>query len=108
MEPTTPTPDELARAARRLAKRLIYRYVERGDSISTLKKSHMGMAGPPGYSVMIGGWMAGKVWSTDFIIVSKVDGHEVNLAFKLREIYREVKGEILTARDLEDFRLEPG
>ena len=108
MTSQTPIPDELARAARQLAKRLIYRYVERGDSLSDLKKSHMGMAGPPGYSVSIGGWMDGKAWATDFIVVSKVDGYKVNRAFKLRDIFREVEGEIKSARDVDDFRLEPG
>lgn len=103
-----PLPAEQERAARQLAKRLIYLYVERGDSFFDLKASHMGMAGPPGYSAQIGGWMDGKAWTTDFIIVSKVDGYEVNRVFRLRDIYREVEGEIMSATALEDFRLEPG
>jgi len=98
---------EIEQAARALAKRFIYRYVERGDSFESLKKSHMGM-GCRKESVCIGGWMNGKSWSTDFILVSMVDGKEANVAFKLRDIFREVRGEIQSARDVDDFRLEPG
>ena len=98
---------EIEQAARALAKRFIYRYVERGDSFESLKKSHMGM-GCTRESVCIGGWMNGKSYSTDFILVSKVDGREANVAFKLRDIFREIEGEILSARDVDDFRLEPG
>lgn len=98
---------ELEQAARALAKRFLFAYVERGDSIESLKASHMGM-GCTGESVCIGGWMNGKSYSTDFILVSKVGGHEANLVFRLRDIYREISGEIMTARDLDDFKLEPG
>ena len=98
---------ELAVAARDLAKRFLYRYVERGDSFESLKASHMGM-GCMNEAVCIGGWMDGKAWTTDYILVSKVDGHTVNLRFRLRGIYREIEGEIKTAAALEDFNLEPG
>ena len=98
---------EIEQASRALAKRFIYRYVERGDSFESLKKSHMGM-GCTRESVCIGGWMNGKSYSTDFILVSKVDGRAANVTFRLRDIYREVEGEILSARDVDDFRLEPG
>ena len=98
---------EIEQASRALAKRFIYRYVERGDSFESLKKSHMGM-GCTRESVCIGGWMNGKSYSTDFILVSKVDGRGANVAFRLRDIFREVRGEILSARDADDFRLEPG
>ncbi len=98
---------EIEQAARALAKRFIRPYVERGDSFESLKKSHMGM-GCTGESVCIGGWMNGKSWSTDYILVSKVRGREANVAFRLFDIFREVKGEILSARAVDDFRLEPG
>ena len=98
---------EIEQTSRALAKRFIHRYVERGDSFESLKKSHMGM-GCLKERVQIGGWMSGKSYSTDFILVSKVDGLEANVAFRLRDIYREVEGEILSARDVDNFRLEPG
>jgi len=107
MTSQTPLPDELTHAARQLAKRFIHQYVERGDSFESLKKSHMGM-GCLKERVQIGGWMNGKSYSTDFILVSKADGREANVAFKLRDIFREVRGEIQSARDVDDFRLEPG
>ena len=98
---------ELEQSARALAKRFLYPYIERGDSFESLKKSHMGM-GCTKESVCIGGWMNGKSYSTDFILIAKVGGKKVNVAFRLLDIFREVKGEIMTARDLEDFKLEPG
>ncbi len=98
---------EIEQAARALVKRFIYRYVERGDSFESLKASHMGM-GCRKERVQIGGWMNGKSYSTDFVLVQKVDGREANLVFKLRDIFREVRGEIQSAGDVDDFRLEPG
>jgi len=98
---------ELEQAARALAKRFLYSYIERGDSFESLKKSHMGM-GCRKESVCIGGWMNGKSYSTDFVLVAKVGGKEANVTFKLRDIFREVQGEIMSARSIDDFRLEPG
>jgi len=103
----TSFPDELTIAARQLAKRFIRPYVERGDSFESLKKSHMGM-GCSKERVQIGGWMNGKSYPADFVLVSKVDGREANVAFKLRDIFHEVRGEILSAEALDDFKLEPG
>lgn len=98
---------ETEQAARELAKRFIRPYVTRGDSLENLNASHMGM-GCTGESVCIGGWMNGKSWSTDFLLVSKVGGREANVSFRLPDIFREVEGEILSARAVDDFRLEPG
>ncbi|MFC1474900.1 hypothetical protein ACFLQK_02535 [bacterium] len=98
---------EIEQAARALAKRFLFSYVERGDTFERLKTSHMGM-GHTKESVCIGGWMNGKSYSTDFILVSKVDGREANVAFRLRDIYREIQGDILSARAVDDFKLEPG
>lgn len=105
------TPDNISfeteSAARELAKRFIHRYVERGDALESLKKSHMGM-GCSQESVRIGGWMNGKSYSTDFILVSKVNGREVNVAFKLRDVLREIECETMSAAAHDDFKLEPG
>ena len=98
---------ELEQAARELAKRFIRPYVARGDSFENLKASHMGMM-CSGESVCIGGWMDGKCYNSDFMLVSKVNGQPANIAFKLRNIYREVEGEVKSAAAVEDFRLEPG
>lgn len=98
---------ETEAAARELAKRFIYHYVERGDSLESLKKSHMGM-GCLKERVQIGGWMNGKSYSTDYILVSKVNGREANVTFRLRDIFREVEGAIKSAVALDDFKLEPG
>jgi len=98
---------ELERAARQFAKQLIRPYVARGDSFKSLKASHLGVS-CMGARASIGGLMNGKSWSTDFIIVPMSDGQETNAAFKLRDIFGEVEGEIKSAAALEDFRLEPG
>ncbi len=98
---------ETEQAARVLAKRFIRSYVARGDSIESLKASHMGM-GCTGESVCIGGWMNGKSYTTDFILVSCVGGQTANVAFKLRDIFNEIIGEIKSAEAVEDFKLEPG
>ncbi|MEW5945040.1 MAG: hypothetical protein AB1742_02460 [bacterium] len=109
--------EEVVQAARALARRLIYRMVAGGAPISEIKKSHTGIGGP-GYSVQVGGWMDGKSYATDYIIVRAVEGREVNLAFKTRDIYRDIEAELKTALSacghaqagaaLEDFKLEPG
>jgi len=98
---------EIEQAARELAKRFIRPYVARGDSFESLKASHMGMIGSIG-SVCIGGWMNEKSYAPDFMLVSRVGGKTANIAFRLRDIFREVEGEIRSAAALDDFRLEPG
>ncbi|MFA6566672.1 MAG: hypothetical protein WCS96_00525 [Victivallales bacterium] len=98
---------ELEQAARELAKRFIRPYVKRGDSFESLKASHMGLMRTE-ESVCIGGWMDGKSYTTDFIIVSRVGGQTTKIAFKIRDIFREVLGEIKSAEAIEDFHLEPG
>lgn len=98
---------ELEQAARELAKRFIHPYVSRGDSFESLKASHMGMFCSV-ESVCIGGRMDEKCYTPDFILVSKVDGQPANIAFKLRDIFREVLGEIKSAEAVDDFHLEPG
>ncbi len=103
----TPISYETEQAARELAKRFIRPYVARGDSLESLKASHMGM-GCTGESVCIGGWMNGKSYTTDFILVSHVGGQTANVAYKLRDIFREVLGEIKSSEAVEDFKLEPG
>jgi len=98
---------ETEQAARELAKRFIRPYVMRGDSFESLKASHMGMICSE-ESVCIGGWMNGKSYTTDFILVSRVGGKTANVTYKLRDIFNEILGEIKSAEAVEDFHLEPG
>jgi len=80
--------------AREAAKHLIQKYVERGDSIESLRSSYMGASAPHSYDVFIGGYMSvgDKHWSNDWILVYRdISGKEVNQAFKLQEIYDECK-----------------
>jgi hypothetical protein len=80
--------------AREAAKHLIQKYVERGDSIESLRSSYMGSCAPHSYDVSIGGYMpvGGKRYSCDWILVYRdMSGKEVNQSFKLREIYDECK-----------------
>ena len=98
---------EIEPAARERAKRFIRPYVTRGDSFESLKASHMGMICTE-ESVCIGGWMNGKSYTPDFMLVSKVNGQPANIAFKLHNIYRDVLGEIKSAKAVDDFHREPG
>jgi hypothetical protein len=80
--------------AREAAKHLIRKYVERGDSLESLRSSHLGAMTPRGYDVSIGGNMprGGKYWSGDWILVHRdLNGTEVNQAFRLNQIYTELK-----------------
>lgn len=98
---------ELERAALALAKTFLLPCVERGDSIESLKASHAGM-GCKGNSVSIGGWMDGKSYNTDYVIVRRVDGRDANIAFRLRDIYRDLQRDLKSMEPVEDFKLEPG
>lgn len=78
--------------ARETAKDFIRPYVERCDPITFLRA--MGGCAPGGYDVSISGYMpiGSKWWSNDWILVYRDrDGREVNAAFKLKDIYEEVK-----------------
>jgi len=81
-------------AAREAAKRLIAPYVQRGDLIESLRYSHMASTHPNGMWASIGGYMpvGQRYWSTDWILVARdIDGNIVNQAFKLKDIYDELK-----------------
>jgi hypothetical protein len=77
---------------RQAAKHLIARYVERGDTLSSLRGSYMGESHPDGMNASIGGAISGRVYGQDYIVVRRdMEGREVNIAFKLFEIYAELK-----------------
>lgn len=70
----------IERLAKEVAKKLIRVYVERGDSIESLKKSMMGYSGDE-YSAMIKG---------NKIIVSELESKTVNFCFPLQSLYNEI------------------
>lgn len=72
------------------ARRLIQPYVERGDTIESLKRSCLGHISPGGYDASIGGYMpvGKKHWSGEWILVHRdTKGKGVAVAFKLQDIY---------------------
>jgi hypothetical protein len=81
-------------SAREAARHLIRKYVERGDSLESLRSGYMGAMAPHSYWVQIGGYMpiGGTYYPPDWILVHRdMHGNKVNQAFRLREIYDELK-----------------
>jgi hypothetical protein len=79
--------------ARQAAKHLIRAYVERGDSLASLRAGCLGGANPNGYFASIGGNMpiGGEHYSTDWILVYRDDdGNTVNEVFPIKVIYDEL------------------
>ena len=83
-----------ASTAREAAKHLICKYVERGDSLESLRSGYLGATAPHSYDVSIGGYLpgGGKHWSGDWIVVRRdMNGVEVNQTFRLKEIFNELQ-----------------
>lgn len=82
--------------ARDAARDLIARYVERGDSLESLKAGAMGCYGRA-YSASIGGYLdterGRKHYGTDWIIVTCVAGQPCNERINLPRLYRELQDE---------------
>lgn len=78
---------------------LIKKYVERGDPIEWLKAGQMGYASSD-YWAQIGGHLTPgdkkSIYSSDWILVTKINGVDVRYAFKLQRIYDEIKHGQLT------------
>lgn len=75
------------------AKRLIRAYVKRGDSDDYLKD--MGASSPQSYWVMIGGYLDGKRYGNDKILVSRdMQGRVVNRVFNKKEVIQKVRDEL--------------
>ena len=72
-----------------VAKHLIKSYVERGDSLQSLKSSYLGHCSEY-YWASIGGWLGDKHYSNDKIIVSEINRKPVNEVFSLKKIYEEI------------------
>ena len=77
---TSPT----AEKARYYAKKLIWAYVQRGDSLESIKSGSMGAA-LTDYTANVKGAK---------IEVTEIKGHKVNFSFPLQSIYNEVKAEL--------------
>lgn len=74
------------------AKHLIRNYVKRGDDISYLKD--MGASSPDSYSAGISGYLNGKRYGSDKILVFRdMNGKVVNQLYSKQEIYDELKNE---------------
>lgn len=75
------------------AKHFIRNYVYRGDKPEWLV--HMGGSSPQSYSVSINGYLNGKLYGGDKILVERdMNGVEVNKAFDKKTVYEEVKREL--------------
>ena len=67
-----------------LAIKMIKVYVERGETISDLKKGQMGCGDEDGYR-SIGGYINEKRYNTDYIIVELKDKQK--FVFKLQDVF---------------------
>ena len=72
-----------------LAKKLIRLDVQRGHTIKQLKSGQMGMTLPNGFG-QIGGWVKGKKYTTDNIII---EVKEEVFIYKLKKVFDEVSKE---------------
>jgi len=79
------------KTARDAAKDLIRAYVERGDSIESLRKGQMGSYGGE-YDASIGGYLDGKHYPGK-IQVTKLAGKKIKEVFSLNELYKEIQSE---------------
>lgn len=73
-----------------VAINLIRTYVERGDDLKSLTSGQMGKFGY-NYSAQIGGYINGKKYANDKILVLKIKQKEINEVFSLKEIFNEIK-----------------
>lgn len=80
-----------------VAKDLIRAYVERGDTIESLRLGQMGFAGD-GTMVSIGGYVDGKKIGTDKIVIEKIGGKVVNKVIPLKQIFDQIKSEKTEAK----------
>lgn len=77
-----------------VAKHLIRRYVERGDSLQSLKSGQQSYGAPDGMSMGIGGRLNEKSVGTDYIVVKRLDnGTEVGEKISLKKVFDEIKAE---------------
>lgn len=75
--------------AKDLALAMIRPYAERGDDYDSYRASYHGQGGSDG-SLSVGGWIGDKHYSNHFVVVTRLKGKEVNVAYSLRELWDEV------------------
>lgn len=91
------TDTELALAAHRLALKHISRDVRRGYTEEQIKDGYFGSGRSDDaefgeYDVSVGGWIVGvRNVGNDHVLVRRVHGVDVNLTFKLHDLYVELK-----------------
>lgn len=79
------------------AVRLVYAYVKRGDSIESLKRGAMGFYDPDGMGAQIGGFLNGKLYNSDWIVVHRdVRGRKSDKAFKLKDVIKQIQSKQLS------------
>lgn len=76
--------------AQDVAIKLIKAYVERGDSIESLKAGYGGYFCTE-FGASIGGYLDGNSISNDYIIVDRVNNQKCSYTFKLIDIYNLIK-----------------
>ncbi len=88
--PTPPTPESQAKALA-LAKKLYRPYIERGDTLDSIKKGMLGMGSAEDGNVQTGGWLRGKKLKSGEVGTELPDGsiHK----FKLEYIAGLIKGQ---------------
>lgn len=81
-------------SAKDAARDLIKSYVLRGDTIEDIKQGQTGALSPE-YAAQVGGYAGGKKYSSDFIIVSRIGGEELDppQVVKLKEVYDSILAE---------------
>lgn len=79
--------------ARKVAIKLIRKYVLRGDTLEQIREQQGGQftPGPTGYSVEIGGYRKGKRIGLDWIVITQLNGRPYFKKFKLIDIFRAIK-----------------
>jgi len=73
------------------AMELVESYVMRGDSLQSLRSGQQGCSCEE-FRAMIGGYLNGKKYGTDKIIVREINGRECEEVFSLSEIFYFIKG----------------
>jgi hypothetical protein len=77
------------------ALNLIRPYIERGDNPEHLRTSYLGSLSDS-YHASIGGYIDGKQYNSNYIVVNKVNGVVVNKVFKYQDIVDELQSKQLS------------
>ena len=81
--------------AQEAAKKLIKAYVKRGDSLDSIRQGLLGASSPNGMSASISGYLNGKKYNSDTIIVYRdINGQQVDTTFKFSDIVKKIREEL--------------